>query len=462
MKFMKTLRIWVAAFSFVVTNLHAQQVSSGYFADGFLYRHEINPAIGNGQNYVSFPGLGNLSIGARGNVSLSDFIYSREGKTVLFLNPLVPSDEFLENIKNKNRINADVKVGIMSFGFKAKGSYNTFALNLRSNIGIILPGGLFRMAKEGPQNQVYDFSSTHAHADAFLEVALGHSRSIDERWRVGGKIKLLIGGANLDARLNNTRFELYDDRWLAMTDAEIQSSIRNMTYQTDMKIRGPESQEQLHEYVNGMDVDKFGLNGAGMAFDLGSTYRLNEEWNFGLSLLDLGFIRWKNNMLATTDGQKLVSTDDYIFSSDDDASNSFENEWDRFTEGLSSLYELEDKGDQGGRVRALGATLNVSAEYICPFYRPLSFGLINTTRVQGSYSWTEFRLSANVAPCNFFSASVNFAEGTFGPAFGWLLNIYPKGFNLFLGMDYTFVSLAKPGIPLSSKYNANLGINFPF
>ncbi|MDE7090010.1 MAG: hypothetical protein K2O54_07815, partial [Prevotella sp.] len=101
-------------------------------------------------------------------------------------------------------------------------------------------------------------------------------------------------------------------------------------------------------------------------------------------------------------------------------------------------------------------------EYTLPAYRKLTFGLMNSTRIQSKYSWTEFRLSANVAPAKIFSVGVNVAAGTYGCAFGWILNFHPTGFNLYLGMDRTFSALAKQGIPLSSNASFNLGMNFPF
>ena len=450
------------ALGLAATGAFAQQTSTGFFNDGYLYRHEMNPAIANSDSYVAFPGMGNLNVGYRGNVSLGDFIYSRGGKTVLFMNDQVTPQEFLKNINDKNKLNAEVKVNVLSVGFKTKNSYQTIGVNLRSNIGVVLPGELLRMAKEGPSNNVYDLSATNVHADAFLEMAYGYSRDINEQWRVGGKVKFLLGGGNIDAKFKDARFELHEDKWVATTDAEIQASVKDLTFDKDTKLRGPEGSETEHEYVSGMDIDKAGLNGWGLAFDLGATYQLDEDWKFGLSLLDLGFINWNNNMLASTDGRQTVSTDDYVFNPDDAASNSFDNEWDRFTEGLSALYELQDKGDQGKRTKALAATINASAEYSCPFYRPLTLGLMNTTKIQGKYSWTEFRLSANYAPCKIFSASMSLAEGTYGASFGWMLNLHPKGFNMFVGMDHTFAKMAKPCVPMAGKFNVNFGINFPF
>ena len=110
----------------------------------------------------------------------------------------------------------------------------------------------------------------------------------------------------------------------------------------------------------------------------------------------------------------------------------------------------------------MAATMNIGGEYVFPYYRKLTFGLLNTTRINGKYTWTNFRLSANVAPAKWFSAGVNFGIGTFGPSFGWVLNVHPKGFNLFLGMDHTLGKLSKQGVPLSSNAELSMGLNFPF
>ena len=81
----------------------------------------------------------------------------------------------------------------------------------------------------------------------------------------------------------------------------------------------------------------------------------------------------------------------------------------------------------------------------------------------GGYSWTEFRLSANVMPVKYVSASANLVCGTYGVGFGWLLNVTSgKGFNLFLGMDRVPGKLTKQHVPLNSNFNVNFGINFPF
>ena len=97
-----------------------------------------------------------------------------------------------------------------------------------------------------------------------------------------------------------------------------------------------------------------------------------------------------------------------------------------------------------------------------PFYDKLSVGLLSTTRLQGEFTWNEERISATVSPVKWFEASINVGFGTLGTSFGWVANIHPKGFNLFVGMDHTITKVSKESIPLGSNSGVTMGINFPF
>lgn len=433
----------------------AQNLESGFFTDGYLYRHEMNPAIENSRNYVAMPFLGNINVGMSGNIGIRDVLFNRNERTVLYTNPQVDAAEFMNGIGNRNRINSDFKIQLLGAGFKAWGGYNTIGINIRGNASTIIPKSIFDITKNGLKNQTYDISDLNAHAHSYAEIALGHSRKINEKWRVGAKFKFLLGAGNVDANVKKGTITLGENGYVANVDAELKGNIAGLSYKTKVSEHNPGRM-----IMNGMDVSGYKISGLGAAFDFGAEYKINDDWKVMASLTDLGFIRWKNNQLAATQGT--VNTDDYIFNVDKDAEHSFSNEWEKLGDQLATLYELEDKGDQGKRTTMLGATMNIGGEYIAPFYRKLTFGLLNTTRINGRYSWTNFRLSANVAPAKCFSAGVNFAVGTFGTSLGWIMSVHPKGFNLFLGMDHTIGKLAKQGIPLSSNTEFNMGINFPF
>lgn len=460
---MKNYRIFLAVAALgMASAATAQNLKSGYFTDGYQYRHDLNPAFANEQNYVAMPALGNLNVGLNSNIGVDNILFNVDGRTALFLNPNVSADEFLSGINDKNKISEDLKVQILGAGFKGFGGYNTIEINARQSLGIQLPGSVLRLAKEGVQNQTYDISDLNASAVGYAEIALGHSRQITDKLRVGAKLKVLLGIANIDAEVTKGQITLGENSWTGVTNANLQASIKDLTFEMEQKMRGPEGEETEHEYVSGVDDSSWGVNGFGFAVDLGAEYKFDNNWKFSAALLDLGFIGWKTNFMASTNGDRTIDTDTYIFNMDDDEAHSFENEMDRFTEGLAALYELQDNGDQGSRTKALAATMNLGVEYTPDFYNKMSFGLLNSTRFAGKYSWTDFRLSANVAPCKIFSASANFSVNTYGTSMGWLLNFHPNGFNLFLGMDHTLGKLAKQGLPLSGKGNFSIGINFPF
>ena len=452
----------LAAVLFVAAHTWAQHTISGYFSDGYMYRHDINPAIGNNQNYVSLPFLGNINMGIRGSLNLEDYIYVKNGKTTTFLNPSVSANEFLGNIKDENKLHFDTKLQLMSTGFKGLGGYITCSSNLRTSVYAMVPKALFQFAKEGLKNKTYDISNFGIHTNSYIEYALGYSRNINEKLRVGAAVKYLMGIMNVDAEFNKAQLNLGNDYWTAVTNAQIQASVPGLKYDTEL------SENSGRQCVSGAEIEDFNFSSNGFAVDLGVEYKLNDSWKFGASLLDLGFITWGNNVLAATKdekgnlGDKTFSTNDYKFSFEEDNENNFEDELERLTDGLVGLYELEDAGDQGKRKKSLGATMNLAAEYTMPFYNRLSVGLINTTRFLEDFTWTEFRLSANVAPLKWFSANVNVAAGTYGCAFGWMLNIHPTGFNLFVGMDQVLGKVTEEFVPLSSNASFNLGINVPF
>lgn len=441
------------------TVAEAQNTNSGYFLDGYTYRYQLNPAFGGTRNFVSFPGLGNINSGINGNLGVSDVLYKRDGRTVLFTNPMVSTDEVLGNFPDKAKFNVNAKINVISFGFKAFGGYNAFSLNARVNSHIGLPKSLITLAKEGVNNSTYDLKDLRANASGFAEIALTHSRDIKQvpGLRAGITLKGLIGVAHLDARFNSAKLTLNDNNWHAETDAELYASMPKFQFETKLN-------KENQKYVSGANLDgdgSFGPNGFGMAVDLGASYRWR-DFTFSAAVLDLGWISYKDTHYATTHGVRAVNTDAFTFNVDGDAPNSFSDELDRLADNLEELYQLSDEGNIGKHNGSLGATLNVGAEYSLPVYRAVSFGLLSSSYFMGDYSWTEARLSVNFEPCKFFGLTANGAVGTYGAQFGWLLSLHPRFFNFFIGMDALPTKFAKQGVPLSSNCRFNLGINIPF
>ncbi|MDE5988012.1 MAG: hypothetical protein K2H17_01300 [Duncaniella sp.] len=450
----KSLAGWgmAAVIALLPASVAAQNLQSGYFDDNYLYRFQSNPAFGNeGHGFVAMPGLGNLNLTTNGTIGVNHILYNVNGKTTTFLNPEVSASKVLDGLKDKSRLGVNLRETALAFGFKGFGGYNTVSVSARADVGIALPKDIFRLAKQGVENSTYDLSDLNVRGVAWGEIALGHSRQINKNLRVGATLKLLVGVGSIETNINSAKLQLREDTWVADVDAEIQGSLKNLKYKTEY------NENTKRDYVNGVEVEDFSpISGYGMAVDLGAVYKLNDDWEFSASVLDLGFISWDNNHVASTNGKQQVVTDDYSFNVDNNDT------WDKFKDNLSMLYQLEDLGDTGSRTSGIGATVNLGAQYTLPVYRRAKFGFLNTTRVNGPFTWTDFRLSANVEPVKFFSAGVNFGVGTFGPSFGWIVNLKTSGFNLFVASDHTPGKTAKQGVPLNSNTNVNLGINIPF
>lgn len=434
----------------------AQASYSGYYLDNYTHRYQLNPAMGDDSDrngFVAMPALGNLNIGMQGNLHVSSIVYPVGGKTVLFTSPDVPASTVMKNIHDVNKIGANVDLDILAVGFKAFGGQNVVTVSAVADANVSAPGSLFSLLKEGVANKTYDISDVRLNASGYAKLQLNHSHVIKQvkGLKVGGAVKFLFGVANLDGYFDEAQLTLGHDEWTARTRANLYANMTNAKFKYKYDDDGK-------QYIDGIDLDGVGIAGFGVGFDLGAIYRWR-DFEFNLAVLDLGFISWNNTLCATTNGTHYINTNDYSFGVESGAAD---DEWDKMKSDLEELYQLEDGGNVGSRTRSLRTTLNWGVRYRLPYYRRLTFGLVNSTRFNGPFTATDFRISANVQPVDCLSCSANFAAGTYGVGFGWLVNLNVKGFNLFLGMDRTLGKVTKQYVPLNSNAEINFGMNFPF
>ena len=444
----------------------AQTINSAYFTEDYKFRHMLNPAFGNEQNYVSIPALGNISVNTHGNFGYRDVIMSNpmypslsDKKMTTFLNPYISAEDALSGFSTgNNRITGDVSLTILSAGFKAFGGYNTIEINSRTTTGVSLPYELFEFAKN-TGNHSYDIGDINAHAQSFAEIAFGHSRQINDKLRLGAKLKVLVGLGRADVKMRNMKADLTaEDKWTITGEATADVSMKGFSYVSEEKKYNIEG-SGTYERVNDVDLDGVGVGGFGMAVDLGGVYEINEDWTVSASVLDLGFISWTNDMLAENRSKSFVFNGFHDVSVTSDRGEEIDTKVDRYGDQLADFANLTDMGDKGGRSTGIGATINVGAEYTLPVYRKVSFGALCTSRINGAYSWTEGRLSANYAPLNWLDGGVSFAVNSFTTSMGWVLNLHPKGYNFFIGMDHILGKTSKEMIPLSSNASLTVGMN---
>ncbi len=171
-------QLLTVALTTVAMGAMAQSLNSAYYTEDYKFRHDLNPAYGNDQNYISIPALGNVSVNTHGNFGYQDVVmnnpmYGVENgakKMTTFMNPYISTSDALDGFSTgNNRITGDVNIALLSAGFKGFGGYNTIEVNAKTSFGIALPYELFEFAKNTGNNS-YDIDTMRQIVD--IEVAV--------------------------------------------------------------------------------------------------------------------------------------------------------------------------------------------------------------------------------------------------------------------------------------------------
>ena len=96
-----------------ISSAKAQNTATGYFTEGNLYRHEMNPALDNEQGYVAIPVLGNVTTTMRSNLAVDNIFFVRNGHMTTLLNPNVSVSDVMSGINDNNRVSADIKMQLI-------------------------------------------------------------------------------------------------------------------------------------------------------------------------------------------------------------------------------------------------------------------------------------------------------------------------------------------------------------
>lgn len=463
----KSLRYMAAALTMAAAILptSAQELRTSYFMETSNYRHQMNPAL------LDSPYVGllfsNINIGMTGNIGAKQFIFDTNGlpgytgnyRYTTFMDPNVDAKTFLNKLHDKNRFDLYLNYNLFSVGFKAWGGVNLLELNLRSNTNLTLPKELFEFAKTAGEKEHYEFGGLGMRTQNYMELALGHSRDINKQWRVGGKLKFLIGAAYADFTADNVTLDMTEDAWRIQSNAQVKASLlKSDVIHEDPSKNSADGRPRVKE----LDNFGFSLPGFGMALDLGVTYKPIDNLTLSAAITDLGFISWKNTHHASSQGDYTFDGFNNIYiGSDKDQTEDIDDQFDQIGDDLEEMFSVYDDGTKTA-TQALAATLNVGAEYKLPAYDKLKFGFLYTSRIHGKYSWHQGMLNVGVRPVKWFECNVNGAVTSTGVTAGGMLSLKAPHFNFYIAADRFVSKMGKQGVPLnSSNGNITFGMTFP-
>lgn len=458
---MKKIRNIVAAFLVIVCTQTsvAQTALSSYFMDGMLYNSKLNPAMKAERGYLSLL-LGNTSLGTKGNVGISNFLYPRgENELATFMSGSVGTEEFLSGMPDYTRLGFKLDETLMAAGFRLFGGYFSLGLSLHSSATVSLPKGFFEFAKKGFQENSYSFSGLNVNTMNYAAATVGYSHNLFQGFRFGVNAKYLVGIGHADLFVDKLNVEMNEQHWMVESHARMQAALfceTEVMVDENGVVNGADLALELDDLMNIRTSN-------GFAVDLGFVYDMDEfvpGLTLSASVIDLGYINWKYMMTGQSTDAK-VEFDGFGEVDYNDVENVVTAEMEQLIDDASKMVEFNYGGIKEMKT-ALNATMYLGAEYNMPFYRPLSVGVLYGQCFSpfDCSKWYEARGYVNLSPVKWFELSVNYGYGTYGTTLGWVLNFHPAGINLFVGSDYMITRVTPQYIPIDNmNAHVTLGLN---
>ena len=411
-----------------ISSLSSQNTATLYFMKDIAERNEMNPAFTpNCKFYFDFIILPNVYMGVGTNdFALNDFIFNQNGVTTTFLSTQENIDRFYKNIRPSTRFNLNLNLNILSFGFQVKKHYFTFDFGLKADATIFMPKDLFKLVLYGTPEEYkvneYNLKSLGGDVNLYSDIALGYTNIINEKWSVGGKVKFLMGYANLTTNVNNLSLEASRESWTLKANAHANASLP-ITYDRTSD-GGIDANSIALQSNNELLKLLYKPAGYGAAIDLGFTYKPIKNLTISAAVTDFGFIYWNKNITnGSINGNNNI--DGFVdYSLGDSLSGEVIQE--RLKElGDELLESMEISEEPKNYFSALRANFVTGIEYGI-LQDKISFGLVNQLHFNHKNLYDELTLAVNFRPANWFKTSLSYS----------FLN--GRGANLGFGVNFLF------------------------
>jgi hypothetical protein len=254
---------------------------------------------------------------------------------------IIDTKQFVEGLKDYNYLMMNFNVDILSFGFRVKDYSITFNATEKVDFKFGYSDDLFKIPYYGNADDdmigkdlkmAFGVDAIH-----YREFAVGVSKPINDKLTVGGKAKVLFGMANVQTKNNeivwNTDADNFDYTFKAET--EINTSVPFLEFFYNDTTGIIDSVKSVQDY----NVQNYFMNfkNTGFGLDLGATYKINDKITVAASVIDLGFITWKDNPYS------VKNTGDFNFTGLDVFSEIFGKDIkDTTAQGKTFLDELVD------------------------------------------------------------------------------------------------------------------------
>ena len=435
----------IFALLFIAKNTWSQQSLTLFHLEPISENNYTNPAIiPSAEWHFGVPGLSSLGVSyGNSGFKVTDLF---ERRTDDSLNLIV--DNFLSKLKDKNNLTFEIREELINYGMKYWDFYFTFNISDRVNCYWNYPDDLYGLVWKGNGGflgQTADFSGNSLKVSHFREYALGASKELNSQWIVGAKVKLLFGKLNV---------------WTKKLDASIYTDPASFDITSNSNIHINSS---IPKAFSESDIEfKFGEyfwsgKNPGLAIDLGGIYKFNSDFTFSASVLDLGFISWKNNpknfknenVSWTFEG---IDINDFVDETDSVVNERIEDLQDSLIDKFN-IAETKDKYKT-----MLTSKVVLSGAYNLSDIETVGFIVRNTIydrRIRPSFTASYNRKFHDIISATASYTVINRNAANFG--LGFVVNLEP--FQIYAATDNIIGVFAPNNV---KYYNVQFGMNFVF
>lgn len=400
--------IFILVLLLSVSTIMEAQISQTQYFLGLPQANMANPAFRpSSKTYLGLPVLSNTYLSINNNMfKITELLQPMPGadSTMTILHPDYDLDAFLNSLGNTGKINMDASVQILGLGFTISNDwYVDLSLSQKVSTSAYIPGDLFTLVLKGNEEFIgstIDLSGLGFEAMQYMESSVGISKNINDKLRVGGRMKLLFGGAG--AAIDNRRLDIdvgNDFSHTIHSDLTLNiSGPVDITTDEDNLI----DEIEMREDINPFDLILNSKN-TGMAFDFGAEYRLLPNLSLSASIVDLGFIGWKSDVF------NLEATNNFSFDAFDltdviSGEEDFDSMLENLGDSLANSFQLvdgENKFNMG-----LPAKIFLGAQY-----RPVDLfgvGILSRTTFNEGHISQALSLSGTLYAGDAFSSSLTY------------------------------------------------------
>jgi hypothetical protein len=281
-KIMKNMNLMLVVL-LSTTSLFGQRDLTLYNMSNMSQSMTVNPAFRPKTNvYVNLP-LGMQTFGFTNSGFGAADLFTADQKSI------VTDDSFFKSLKSINSLQIQARNELFGFGFRVKKNYFTFGVSNNTSFEFNYTPDFLQLLLQGNGGGLAgrraSFDGLGLHVNEYIEYALGYNREVNEKLVVGGKVKLLSGLVNLTTSNSTLGFTTGINGTSIGFDgsAFIRSSNIGVLLDTTNNTQFP-------------IASAFNFSNLGLALDLGVTYKVAEKISMSASIIDLGYISWKNDV----------------------------------------------------------------------------------------------------------------------------------------------------------------------